>query len=302
MKKNLHIIFLLAIGLVYPVNAFCEDEIPPIVIIDPMPYETAGIPFIDNALTSDWSGEGAKEPKGWNAITVLELDNISDDALWPLKSEYPSNWEYSETLNATVIKDKRIAAQVLMLPYVQVPWGYDDLTLSVETMVSGTVANIVYCVTEGTDIRFDGNSFLMGMLDAIADENSNEPAGVDVFKEVKFDITGKAGKGLNIVLVFVNLNGELTDDVTYAVRNVKITGISNDVSTSQQSGISAYVANGSIVVKDAPEGAVMSLVNLQSGIQIAAKSVSSALETVAVPYPGIYAVVINGESFKVLVP
>ena len=317
MRKNLHLIILLAVGLVCPTNVFCQDEDDDLAVVIipegiPRDGQDGAFPFNGSVLSTDWS-TAASQPTDWVAISVLDvldLDNL------PLTVEYPSKWKYDATLNATVLKSKDIAAHVLMLPHITIPEGADEVVLSFDAMslgipgVDGELGSVAlaYCATEGKDVRFDGNTFFATMMGAVFDPEMNTSIiSNGEFQPGQFVIKDKGGKGVNIVLVyiFLGLGGEpLAEDATYAFRNVKVYDPQAPISADAAAGnaISVCAEGRAILVQGAPEGAVVQVVNLQSGITVATQTVASNLETIAVPALGGYAVVVNGESFKVLVP
>ena len=309
MKRTLRTIVCLALAALFITPVFAVDELPPVVIIPeeiPRNGNDGQFPFNGQILTTNWSAT-ASEPTDWIALSVLNLLDLEN---LPLPVEYPSKWKYEAALNATAIVDKGVAAHVLMLPFINIPAGKNNLVLSVDAMVNGAPADgdipgsmpLVYCATEGKDVRFDGNVFFEAMMGAVMNPEMSQPVlSTGEFENKTFEIKDKGGKGLNIVLVYINLNPALVSDVTFAIRNAKLYDPDDPMATDlvAKNNINVYAVDGSVVVENAPEGASLSLVNLQSGILYAAKTVASAVETVAVPYPGVYAVVINGESFKI---
>lgn len=298
MKKFLRTITSLTLFAAVAAPLFAEEQ-PPVVVIEPMPYSTVQLPYTDEALSTNWTG--SDQPEGWNAISVLNLTDVADPDKLPLPCEYPSNWKYSADLQTTAISDNRIAAHVLMLPYIEVPSDVENVTLSFEAMIDGkNNGSITYCATEGEDIRFNGDAFLTQMLSAVMDPAYNAviPTGGKDFHKFDFTLTGKQGKGLNIVLVAVNMV-PTAENVTYAIRNVKVFDANTSVSSSEQDNINVYDRGGDIVVENAPEGATLRIISLQSGIQYEPKIVASASETMQVPASGVYAVVVeNGDDVK----
>ena len=316
MKKRFYTIACLLCAAMLTSPAFAEGEETPVVVIpESVPRDgVEGVfPFVSNL--SDW-GATDGEPKNWVAISVLDIEHFDDQSTWPLTVEYPSRWQYDAELNAAVAKDDRPAVYVLMLPFIDIPEGKDDLVLSLETMIDGLLPDkaipLAYCTTEGEDVRYDGNTFFLAMLDALFPMEPREPDMEMVqyidsdgeFHSIQFNIKGKGSKGLNIVLVFFNIQYlDLENDITYAVRNVELYDPNDDPTSIEcavkDGDVKVYSVNGAIAVENVPESAAISLVNLQTGIQYPVQSVVTG--TIAVSGPGIYAVVVNGESFKVVV-
>ena len=258
------------------------------------------LPYDDAALQSDWSAS-ANQPEGWSAVSVLNLLDVDDPSKLPLPCEYPSKWAYSSELGATAISDNRIAAHVLMLPYVEVPENVNALGFSFEAMIDGKDgASITYCATEGVDNRFNGTVFLQEMMAAVFDptHNATIATGGKEFHPFDFTIENKGGKGLNIVLVAISMT-ESPEDVTYAIRNVKVYDKYSSIITENVTDMNVYGRDGQVVMENIPEGAKYRLISMQSGIEYGSGIINSSSEVINVSVKGFYAVVVeNGDDVK----
>lgn len=250
------------------------------------PWETINsLPWVDHSLTTDWSG--AKEPKGWNAMTVLLDENLNPSFY------YPSAWSYVAEVNGTIVSTENGPIHALMVPFLNVPAGVEKVKLTFDYL-SGSGQPIMLLVTEGENKRMDAQTFMNAVMGS---EGKNYPINPTVSGDwgtcsQEITMSDFTKRGLNLVLMIFDTSGS---PAMYGVRNARLEDVAavSNPSVNEDKAL-VYGKDGKLHIMNLAQSAKVDVYGM-NGAKVLSETVASANVTFELN-KGIYIVRVTTES------